>query len=105
MRIDWKALPGGIEAFDWVPPPTDWADPTHVPLMVADAIEEIGNLSSAVSDDEYDELQVIALDAMPDGEGATRAAVQRRVREIAAEYGWSDLLWEPGTNKYPWEET
>lgn len=112
MRIDWKSLPTGLDAFDAEPlPKTDWTDPTHVPLMVADAVAEIGNESGSCFFDhetgEPDpvlyELESLAIDAMPLGERDVRDAIQARVREYAAAEGWSDMLYEPGTNRYPWE--
>ena len=96
MRIDWRKLPAGATL-----PATDWADPTHAPLMVADVVEDCGNLSECLTDAERDELNAAAIDAMPGGEAAVRAAVTARVYELAAAGGWSEYLFDPATGRHP----
>ena len=105
MKIDWKTA-----TFNTVLPPIDWDDPTHVPLMLAECVEEIGNCASTCFYDnegeplpELLELELMVIDLMPSGEAAIRQAVQERVRQIAIAEGWEDALYEPGTTKYPWE--
>jgi len=98
MRIDWKSIPPGPSALRYsLPEVTDWMDPTHVPLMVCDALEVIGTTSCAFSLDELDGLAVVAIDAMPNGRDAVVAAVAEVVHELAAIEGWSDCLCDLGT--------
>lgn len=103
MRIDWKAMPSGIEAFDAIPDVIDWADPTHVPLMVAEVVHERGNPSDCLDDGDEISLQLAAIDAMPDGEASVRAAVATELYALAEAGGWSEWLFAPGTRRYPWE--
>ena len=108
MRIDWKAAatsPDPLALYDLIPTPDeiDWSDPTHVPCMVAESVERIGNLSECLSDEEHVELCVAALDAMPRGTDAVVAAVPARARDGPAAHGWSDFLFDPFTGRYPWE--
>jgi hypothetical protein len=98
MKIDWKNLPERCEF-----PAVDWADPTHIPLMIAEVIGDCGNEINALSDEEYEVLQIVALDSMPLGYEVIRSAIQKRLYEIAEEGGWSDYLIEKETGRYPYE--
>ncbi len=108
MRIDWKRV--GADGLDFTFPPLNWSDPTHIPLMVAEATWEIGNLSEFCFFDHegeplpiLHELHLIALDHIPLGEQAIRKALQERIRETAIIEGWEDCLFMPGTTEYPYE--
>lgn len=107
MRIDWRALGGaGVDGFDLIPTPegVDWADPTHVPLMVDQAVAGLGNSAEFLDDAEFRELCVMAIDAMPGGRPAVQSALEPRVREMFAAHEASDWLYDPATpGKYPWE--
>lgn len=107
MRIDWHNLPEGRFTL----PSLDWSDPTHVPLMVWDTIESLGNLAECCCLDEDGdvnefgrELEVIALDAMPQGEHAIRSALEFHIRQTAIVEDWTDWIYEPNTTRYPWED-
>lgn len=102
-RIDWKTIELGTRL-----PPTDWNDPTHVPLMLSEAVEEIGTDAGLCFFDNDGEplpilleLETMIIDLMPLGEEAIRKGIQDRVREVAAAEGWSDALFEPGMDRYP----
>ena len=62
MRIDWKAIPSGPAALRYpLPEVTDWTDPTHVPLMVCDALELVGTTSCALTSGELTALNLVEI--------------------------------------------
>ena len=110
-RIDWKHV---RTLGTWYSPKLDWADPTHVPLMVEEIALDCGVLAPDLCVCPVDEalppdpdcphvvLAGVALDAMPGGEDAIRNAVADRLYEIAGAGGWADWLIDRATGKFPW---
>ena len=100
MRIDWKTLEEG----SLLPDRPDWSDPTHVPIMVAQVLIDLGNSADICLDDDQEVyLWGVAIDAMPEGEQHVRKELEREVRLIAVREGWDDWLYAPGKKNYPWE--
>jgi hypothetical protein len=110
MKFDWKKQypdtpEGDLQRFDDAisRDQLDWSEPTHVPFMVNESVDAIGNLGECLSDDEFNTACAVALDAMPMGKEHVMQEVQELIRSMAAVDGWSDWIYMPGTNKYPWE--
>lgn len=79
----------------------NWSDPAHVEYMIHATVLDIGNLAECwFADDEagdadYIATTQVALDAIPNGEKAVRAAIEKEIRRQAERDGNEEYLFPP----------
>lgn len=100
--FDWKALrnlPVGSIVETPLGESIDWSDPTHVYFMVEEVVRDCGNSLECFEQDEINELNLSAINALPKGKDATVKAI------LDCLYDLPDIqqyLYLRGTEEYPY---